>query len=252
MVHGPWFIKNGYMHLFYAPDTSGEYVSLPPEEARHAVQSLRLGVGETVHLTNGQGMRYVAGIHEISKKECTLRIVDEEAIPRERPYQIHLAVAPTKNINRMEWLVEKATELGVETIWPILTFHSERRKLRLDRLERIAIAAMKQSQRSWLPRLKEPIAFGAFLDEDFGESQKILAYIDDLVQSDLVHTCQAGADVVLGIGPEGGFSAEEAEQARAKKYQLVSLGTHRLRTETAALSALATVHFVNNFSTDKG
>jgi len=240
------------MHLFYAPDTTGEYVHLPTEEARHAVQSLRLGPGETVHLTNGQGRRYVASIHETSKKGCTLRITDEVVIPRERPYLVHLAVAPTKNMNRMEWLVEKATELGVDSIWPLLTFHSERRKLRLDRLERIAIAAMKQSQRSWLPQLKEPIAFDAFLDVDFGESQKIMAYIDDLVQKELAHTSVANLDVVLGIGPEGGFSAQEAGQARDKGFHLVSLGPHRLRTETAALSALATVHFINRFSTDMG
>jgi len=240
------------MHLFYAPDTSGEFVSLPPEEARHAVQSLRLVTGETVHLTNGKGMQYVARIHETSKKGCLLRIVDQEVIPRERPYQVHLAIAPTKNINRMEWLVEKATELGVDTIWPIITFHSERRKLRLDRLERIAVAAMKQSQRSWLPELSAPISFETFLGKDFGESRKIMAYIDDLVQTELGHTYHTGEDVVVGIGPEGGFSAQEAELARGKDFDLVSLGPHRLRTETAALVALSTIHFVNRFSTDKG
>lgn len=233
------------MHVFYCPDITGEQIDLPDEEARHAGQVLRLVEGDSIKIVDGQGKRYTGSITSINKKKCRVRLVDEEVLPRERSYRTHLVFAPTKNSARTEWLLEKATEIGVDEITPVFSFHSERRRLRTDRMERILLAAMKQSQRAWLPRLNTPLTFAAFLEQDFGESQCLLAYIDDLVTDHLQDTYHPQSDVVIGIGPEGGFSAAEAETARAKGFTAVSLGPYRLRTETAGIVALQTIHLIN-------
>lgn len=233
------------MHIFYCPDIREEEVALPEEEARHAGQVLRLSEGDSIQVVDGKGKRYTGSIHTINKKVCRVRLLDEAVIPRERPYRTHLVFAPTKNIARTEWLLEKATEIGVDDITPVFTFHSERRRLRPDRLERILLAAMKQSQRAWLPVLHEPLSFDTFLEQDFGESQCLLAYIDDLVTEHLKDTYQPTRDVTIAIGPEGGFSAVEAERAQDIGFSKVSLGPYRLRTETAGIVALQTIHLLN-------
>ena len=201
-----------------------------------------------MQLVDGQGKRYTGSISAIAKKKCQVRLLDEEVLPRERPYRTHLVFAPTKNIARTEWLLEKATEIGVDEITPIFTFHSERRRLRHDRMERILLAAMKQSQRAWLPQLHAPLGFDSFLEQDFGASQCLLAYIDDLVNSLLQDTYHPRKDVVIAIGPEGGFSAAEVEKARGKGFTTVSLGPYRLRTETAGIVALQTIHLIGSRS----
>jgi len=233
------------MHVFYCPDISGEVIALPEEEARHAGQVLRLSEGDSIQVVDGKGKRYTGSISTISKKKCQVRLLDEEVLPRERSYYTHLVFAPTKNIARTEWLLEKATEIGVDEITPIFTFHSERRRLRHDRLQRILLAAVKQSQRTWLPVLNDPLSFEVFLHQDFGESQCLLAYIDNLVTARLKDTYHPSADVIIAIGPEGGFSAAEAEKARVHGFSSVSLGPYRLRTETAGIVALQTIHLIN-------
>lgn len=230
------------MHTFFIAVPRTDITELPAEEARHAVQVLRLKAGDRIRLTDGCGGLYLADILEANKKGCRVSILEKEEHEKGYSYRVTLAVAPTKNMNRMEWLVEKATEIGVDDIIPVITFHSERRKLRIDRLERIMVAAMKQSRRTWLPHLHEPVLLEEWLETDFGESQCAMAYISPHVDQEWVHTVKKGKNVIVAIGPEGGFSQEEAELAKAKGFSWVSLGAYRLRTETAALMALHTVH----------
>lgn len=234
------------MYVFYTPHIDGEVIELPPAEARHALQVLRLSKGDPVQITDGRGRRCTAVIQEATKKRLAVRVIDEEIRPPERSFRVTLAVAPTKNISRMEWLLEKATEIGVDEVIPFFSFHSERRHLRIDRLERIVLAAMKQSQRVWLPRIRQPVDYKTFIAEDFGESQRFMAYIDDLVQDTLSEKYAVGRDVLLAIGPEGGFSGAEVEAARSRGFATVSLGRYRLRTETAALVALHTILLLNS------
>ncbi len=143
------------MHLFHCPDLSGQTVELPEEEAHHAASVLRLAAGDTIGLLDGLGTRVTATLLEVGRKRVLANVTARERSPVERPFRIHLAVAPTKQADRFEWFVEKAVEIGVDRITPLATARTERTKLRRDRLERVAISAMKQSQRSWLPRIDE-------------------------------------------------------------------------------------------------
>ena len=232
------------MHTFFISGQFDQFVDLPAEEARHAVQVLRLKAGDAVQMVDGKGGLYSGQIETAGKKGCRVIIDDYTRTKPERPYRITLAVAPTKNISRMEWLLEKATEIGVDQIIPIVTFHSERRKWRNDRLERIIVAAMKQSQRTWLPDLMAITSFTDFLQMDFGDSQRMMAYIHTDVKIEWKHMVMPEKNVIMAIGPEGGFSSKEAGMARAKGFEWCTLGPYRLRTETAALVALQAVHFV--------
>lgn len=233
------------MHLFHCPElpprssvrtTLGpELITLPEEEAHHAANVLRLVVGSNVGLLNGQGLSVQATLVEVSKKRVVAEVITREQHPPERQSTIHLAVAPTKQIDRYEWFVEKAVEIGVDRITPLITHHSERTKLRLDRLQRVAVSAMKQSQRKWLPRIDEPMKLAVLLKEHL-PAQRYFGWCEGEHRS--LMSCYVGSeDVLLLIGPEGDFSPEEAVTLRATEFSAISIGKARLRTETAALSA---------------
>lgn len=225
------------MNLFYIPTLETDLMELPTEEAHHAAHVLRMQVGDRIGLLDGQGTRAEAELTEVSKKRVVARITAHVHNVAERTARIHIAVAPTKQSERIEWFVEKAVELGVDRITPLLTARSERTRLRTDRLHRVAIAAMKQSQRSWLPQIDEPTTLSALLQQEL-PAQRFFGWCEG-EHASLMQAYSPASDALVLIGPEGDFSAEEAEQLRTEGFSAVSIGNVRLRTETAALAVCA-------------
>jgi len=226
---------------FYAPDIA-ENPELPQEEAGHCTRVLRMKEGDDVRVTDGKGSFYNCVISAVSGKRCMLRI--QEQITPEPLWKghIHIAVAPTKLMDRNEWFVEKAVEIGVDSITFIKTAHSERDVMKMERIEKIAVSAMKQSQKAVLPQLEGVVGFRQFIDSH-RQGNLFIAYCGP---GEKVHLKDAalpsdGETVVL-IGPEGDFSQAEVDYALQAGYRIVTLGPSRLRTETAALAA---VHMMN-------
>lgn len=225
----------GLMRLFHCTDLSDQLIALPEEEAHHATSVLRLVAGDRIGLLDGRGTRAEAELIEVTKRGCTAHILSRTVHPPERAARIHMAVAPTKQMDRYEWFVEKAVEIGVDRITPVITERTERDKLRIDRLERVAIAAMKQSQRAWLPRIDELTSLQAVLGEAH-VPQRFFGWCEGDPPS-LMHRYAPTLDALVLIGPEGDFSHEEALLLKEFGFSAVSLGKARLRTETAALTA---------------
>lgn len=225
------------MHLFYCPDLEPGLVDLPEDEAHHATQVLRLSVGRKIGLLNGRGTRAEAELVDVSRKRCVAMVLESTQHPAEREASIHLAVAPPKQLDRFEWFVEKAVEIGVDRITPISSQRTERMRLRPERLERVAIAAMKQSQRVWLPAIDGLTALDDLLREA-RPPQRFFGWCMDGPAS-LMEQYQPTLHTLVLIGPEGDFTPAEAEQLQADGIAAVSLGMARLRTETAALAACA-------------
>ena len=244
------------MQLFYCKDITPEgYATLDAEESRHAVRVLRLREGDTMHVTDGQGHLYECRVVEANDKACTVE-TQRAAYPnntfvyRETRHaaSLHLAVAPTKNPSRMEWLVEKAVEVGVGEITLLDCDHSERSFLKTDRLERLALSAMKQSLHLTLPRIHPAVKLREWL-RTFADGTPALQFIAhceaDQPRTPLATALEAGRDAVVLIGPEGDFSQEEIDLALACGFRPVSLGPSRLRTETAALYAAVAFSVAN-------
>lgn len=225
------------MHLFHCADLSIDVIELPEEEAHHATAVLRLAAGQGIGLLDGKGTRAIAELTDVTKRRCLARIVSRDVQAAERAARLHMAVAPTKQMDRYEWFVEKAVEIGVDRITPLVTERTERGKLRIDRLHRVAIAAMKQSQRSWLPRIDGLTTVMALLAEPL-PTQRLFGWCEGEPPA-LMTSYSPAADVLMLIGPEGDFTVEEAQALRATGFTAVSLGQARLRTETAALAACA-------------
>lgn len=217
------------MHLFYAPEITDkiqEYM-LSEEESKHCVRVLRLKQGSKVELLNGKGLSAIAEIADDHPKKCRLIILSSEFFPPNR--EVHLALAPTKNMDRMEWLVEKATEIGLTKLSFLKCDHNERGQLKLDRLEKIAISAMKQSKRYYLPEISELIPFQTFIQNNPN------GFIGHCYPAEKIPLDSIVDSKVFLIGPEGDFSENEVKLALQNGYQAVSLSDFRLRTETAAL-----------------
>ncbi len=225
------------MHAFYLPDLALGATELPAEEARHATSVLRLRVGDRISLLDGKGTRAEATIEEISKRGCSVRVVDRTGLSTERQARIHLAVAPTKQMERFEWMLEKCTEIGVDRITPLITERAERETLRRDRLERVLISAMKQSQRAWLPQLDEPTSLNDLISGMIPD-QRLFGWCEGERKS-LTSTYRPQENALLLIGPEGDFTPEEARTLIDRGFDPVSMGIARLRTETAAIAACA-------------
>ncbi|SMB98930.1 protein of unknown function DUF558 [Hymenobacter roseosalivarius DSM 11622] len=228
-------------HTFYAPELTTATYLLPEDESKHAVRVLRLTAGDTVELVDGVGGIFQAEVAEANPKRCLLRVTSEQRVPR-RAYAVHVAVAPTKNLDRMEWLVEKATEIGIDRLTFLRCARSERRELKLDRLEKIAVSALKQSGQAWLPQLDEMTDFAAFL-EGVAPETTFIAHLAAGERIALAQVAARGANCCILIGPEGDFTPAEIQTALARGIQPVTLGESRLRTETAALAAV----FIANF-----
>lgn len=233
------------MQLFYDPDLEPGTQRLREAEAKHAFQVLRKKVGDRLDLVNGRGSWFTAEVAAISKRECLLDVELAREPEKRAEHQLHLFVAPTKNIDRFEWILEKATEIGVDFIQPILTEHSERKRIRTDRLERVLEAAMKQSLRAWKPVLGELLPFEEALAQTKLNNARYLAYLGADTTPLLRDIYVKGNSVTIAIGPEGGFSPAEADLARSFDYGYVSLGPNRLRTETAAITAVHTIEQLN-------
>ena len=231
------------MHVFYTPDilTNPE---LPEEEAGHCLRVLRLGFGSEIMLTDGNGSFYKAVISAATNKRCQVQIT--ETIPQE-PFwtgHLHLAMAPTKNMDRIEWFAEKATEIGFNELSFLNCRFSERKVIKIDRVEKIVVSALKQSLKASKPVVNEMIDFKKFMERDF-PGQKFIAHCYEGEKPLLKDVIVPGEDAVVLIGPEGDFSREEVELAESKGFKAISLGKSRLRTETAALVAVHTLNLMN-------
>ena len=240
------------MQLFYCKEiTLGGYATLDAEESRHAVRVLRLREGDPLHVTDGQGHLYECRVVEANDKACTVETQGAASqMPEETQHAacLHLAVAPTKNPSRMEWLVEKAVEVGVDEITLLDCDHSERSFLKTDRLERIALSAMKQSLHLTLPRIHPAVKLREWLRAFAGGTPALqfIAHCEaDQPRTPLATVLETGRDAVVLIGPEGDFSQEEIDLALACGFRPVSLGPSRLRTETAALYAAVAFSIAN-------
>ena len=230
------------MQLFFIENPESEIV-LSKEESKHATKVLRKKEGDILNFTDGKGGFYRAEITVADTKKCRLQIISSKQKPKQHNYHLHIAIAPTKNMDRYEWFLEKATEIGIDEITPIICDHSERKVLKTERCNRILLSAMKQSLKFHLPKLNETITLKDFLKQDF-EGNKYIAHCEDGEKTELRKEEKANKTTVL-IGPEGDFSPAEIEIALHNQFKAVNLGKSRLRTETAGL---VTVHTINIIS----
>ena len=214
------------MNLFYAPDISGDQFTLASDESKHLIRVLRMKSGDKITFTDGKGVFYDCEIKAANPKACVIRVTAKKEVGDKRPIRLHVAIAPTKNLNRFEWFLEKATEIGIDKIIPIICAHSERKTLKTERHEKVLVAAMKQSLKPRLPLLEQPVAFGELIKTEF-PGLKFIAYIDEEVTLPLSKACLPGEDALILIGPEGDFSPSEVEQAKEHGFQPVSLGPSR-------------------------
>jgi 16S rRNA (uracil1498-N3)-methyltransferase len=233
------------MHIFYTPDLSGNIYTLDETESKHCVRVLRLEQGDEIILVDGRGGFFTAEIVDANPKRCAVKVIMSEVNSVQRNYQIHIAIAPTKNMERMEWFLEKATEIGIDRITPLLCRFSERKEIKNDRLDKVMISAMKQSLKATLPQLDPLTRFSDFIARPF-EGQKFIAHCDDQHRDLLKRMIVLNQNYLILIGPEGDFSSEEIEGALMAGFHPVSLGDSRLRTETAGVVACHTFNLLND------
>lgn len=235
------------MQLFYHPDAIQirQELFFSKEESRHIVKVLRKNSGDILELTNGKGVFFKSQITTASPNKCGV-VLTEKSLQDPLPYKLHLAVAPTKANDRFEWFLEKATEIGITEITPIYCEHSERKKIKPERYEKIIQSAMKQSLNAFLPQLNKAVSFSEFVKNPTHNSfQKFIAHCAQGEKKSLKSQLQPKQNVLVLIGPEGDFALSEIEMALKNKFLPVSLGESRLRTETAAIVACHSVAFVN-------
>lgn len=218
--------------------------TLSEEESKHAVRVLRMADGDQVNLIDGQGGLYTAVIIDAHPKRTVLEIVHVHLDYGKRPYYLHMAIAPTKSIDRMEWFLEKATEIGIDEVTPIICEHSERKEVKIERLNKVVISAIKQSLKAYLPKLNQPVKFDEFLHSQFAGRQ-FIAHCAEGHKAYLGGLLPPAESTLILIGPEGDFSQREIEVAIAAGYAPITLGASRLRTETAALQACMEVALLN-------
>jgi 16S rRNA (uracil1498-N3)-methyltransferase len=230
------------LNLFYQPEIPKGVHHLDEDESRHAIKVLRMQIGEALHITDGSGNLYKATLATADARKCTFTIHETITTPP-RPFHIALAIAPTKNIDRIEWLVEKAVEVGVEEIHFMLCQNSERKTINLERLLKIAVSAMKQSSQYRLPVLHNIKPFAEIATAT--AKQKFICYVDSTNSHLLKTQAHLNQQYLVLIGPEGDFRPAELELALQNGFSKVSLGPTRLRTETAALTACQTLNFIN-------
>jgi 16S rRNA (uracil1498-N3)-methyltransferase len=223
------------MALFYVPDIAERW-ELSEEEAAHALRVLRLTVGDELDITDGKGNLYRSVISSVAGKHCYVEAKEVVPVPKGWNGKIHIAVAPTKNMDRIEWFAEKATEIGLDTITFLNCRFSERKVVKNERVERIVVSAMKQSLKYSKPEVEEMVDFKKFISVE-RPGEKYIAHCYDGERRLLKELHVAGEDATILIGPEGDFSPEEVKMAMEAGYKPVSLGNSRLRTETAALVA---------------
>lgn len=242
------------MFLFFTQDIRGEYAYFGEDETRHLTQVLRKRLGDNIHFTDGKGHFLEATLNEINKKNCVVRIIKQRDDFGRLPFRVHIGIAPTKNIDRLEWFIEKAVEIGVSDITPLICQHSERTTVKIERLQGVALSAMKQSLKTELPIVHEAIDFQRFIQKINDEEKKINPIFG---QNQFIAHCQTdnlpplsksgerGKNALILIGAEGDFSTKEIEIAKNNHFTEISLGKSRLRTETAGIVAVHTWHLVH-------
>ncbi|MCK5469194.1 MAG: 16S rRNA (uracil(1498)-N(3))-methyltransferase [Cyclobacteriaceae bacterium] len=232
------------MQLFYCPGINNGDDFLDIEESRHCVKVLRKKTGDLINITDGLGNFYQAELADLNSKKCFFKILSSKSVKKNN-YSIHIAIAPTKNSDRIEWFIEKAVEIGVDKISLIQTSYSERKTINLDRIKKKAISAMKQSVRAFLPELATMEKLSIFFNSA-AEDQKFIAHLEDETTESLEHLVTPGTSYLILIGPEGGFSDEEISMAKSNQIKIVKIGNHRLRTETAGIVACSILNNINH------
>lgn len=229
--------------IFFAPDILSDN-TLPTDESNHCVKVLRKKEGDEIFITDGKGRFFDAQIIAAHPKHCHIHIVNTITVPKSWNGYLQIAFAPTKNIDRVEWFAEKATEIGIDHFTPLLCRYSERKEIKLPRIEKILVSAMKQSQKATLPELDEMTRFANFIKQPF-DGQKFIAHCYPSEKQLLKMVCQPEQNALILIGPEGDFSEEEVALAIKEGFVPISLGESRLRAETAALVACHTFQLLN-------
>ena len=234
------------MQLFYTPDLEPAHPQyfLSEEESKHCVRVLRLQIGDQVQLIDGKGGLYTAEIKDAHPKRTILQITNITAGFNKRNHYLHIAIAPTKNIERLEWFLEKATEIGIDEISLIICQRSERKEAKVDRLNKIITSAIKQSLKAYHPILNEPEPLAKFLAKNF-DGQKYIAHCEEGDKINLKEDINLKGKYLILIGPEGDFSPKEIDDALQNDFKAITLGESRLRTETAALEACFEINFLN-------
>lgn len=234
------------MQLFYAPEISLPRYTLPEEESKHCIRVLRMTIGDELHLTDGKGNMYRCKVVSDNVKRCEVEVVETTHEYERMTYGLVMAVAPTKIIDRFEWFLEKATEIGVSEVYPIECDHSERRQIKHEREEKVITAAVKQSLKAYHPTLHDITSVRDVMAMDF-DGEKYIAHCDGDFgeRAYLGNLVKKGANTLILIGPEGDFSKEEINFALQNGFKAISLGRERLRTETAAVVATTVVATIN-------
>lgn len=234
------------MQLFYAPNITPPYYILPEQESKHCVRVLRMGEGDTLSLTDGRGTIYSARITDPNPKRCAVEVVETTTDYGKRSYGLTMGVAPTKNVERYEWFLEKATEVGIDRVIPLDCRHSERHTIKHERAESVITSAVKQSLKAYHPQLEQMTQLREVVQMPF-DGVKLIAHCQSacLAKHPINQVLSRGDNVLIMIGPEGDFSPEEVAMAVANGFTEVSLGDARLRTETAAVAAAMFVSFIN-------
>ena len=235
------------MEIFYVPRIDGDKVVLEPGESLHAVKVLRLRERDSVMVTDGRGNLGEGSIIHAHPKKCSIHIDKIQRSSRRSHYTLHMAIAPVKNSERTDWFLEKATEIGIDAFTPLICRFSERNKVNHSRLEKIAVSAIKQSQSVWLPVIHPEVPFAEFIRQPF-EGDAFIAHCHQTPKPHLIEVVLPCRPILVLIGPEGDFSPEEVEMAKAAGFTEISLGNSRLRTETAALVACHTIALINHES----
>ena len=239
------------MNIFFTPDITGNQYSLSEEESKHCIRVLRHSKGDILTLVDGTGGWYLSEIIDANPKKCLVRVTEKKINFEKRNYHLHIAIAPTKNIERMEWFLEKATEIGVDEITPLLCEHSERKQIKTDRLEKVMISAMKQSLKAYLPRLNNLTTFDSFVKQGnavehlANPNLRFIAHCNEVEKMNLFEAAKPSASILVLIGPEGDFSSSEIETALKNEFREISLGKSRLRTETAGIVAVQMINLLN-------
>lgn len=233
------------MQLFYNPiiNSSDNHFTFDKDESKHIIKVLRKTDGDILHITNGLGKLFISEITLASEKKCEVKIIDIQT-QKPTPFYTHIAVAPTKMNDRLEWFLEKATEIGIHEITPIICDHSERKIYKVDRAEKIIQSALKQSNQYFIPKINEPISFSQLVKKDFN-GQKFVAHCEETDKKSFKDEIIKNQNILILIGPEGDFSKKEIEVAINNQFIPVTLGNTRLRTETAALVACHTIVLKN-------
>ncbi|MFI3321373.1 MAG: 16S rRNA (uracil(1498)-N(3))-methyltransferase [Rikenellaceae bacterium] len=235
------------MQLFYSTQIEEEIITLTEEESAHAIKVLRKQVGDRLNIIDGLGTLYSAELIDCNKRGCRLRTISKISDYGTRNYKLQIAIAPTKNIDRYEWFLEKSTELGCDIFTPLECQRSERRIVKDERGCKIVVGAVKQSLKAAVPQLDSLTPFKKFMDSDFGNAKKFIAHCDESSQKRLLRDMiEKGDNVVVLIGPEGDFSPEEVAMAKEKGFLEVSLGECRLRSETAGVYVATLLNIINS------